>query len=154
MTGGDGPPPFGIKPGAYLISLPLLLWCGGEDSVVYKIEEKVSQVMNRLIIVQTELMRSRFTWGITSGNRSVMYIEAGWWKICCFHSPHHLSKFLLLNLASSMFSILPKGGPGMLSSRSIIRVDEISPQHWILLTKNKPIGSWPIPSCLAKLIGW
>ncbi len=26
MTGGDGPPPFGMRPGAYSMSLPLLLW--------------------------------------------------------------------------------------------------------------------------------
>ena len=43
MTGGASPPPFGIRPGAYSISLPLLLLRGGQDSVVCKIEEEISQ---------------------------------------------------------------------------------------------------------------
>ena len=154
MAEGDGPPPFGIRPGAYLMTLPLLLWWGGEDSAVCKTEEKLVKVQIGWLTIQARLKKWRLTWGIASGNKSVMYMEADWWNICNFHSPHHLSNTLLLNLANFMFSVLPNGGPGMFSSRSIIKVEEISPLHWILPAKYRPIGNCPIPSCLADDIGW
>jgi hypothetical protein len=47
-----------------------------------------------------------------------------------------------------MFSMLPNGGPGMFNSRSIIKVEEMSPLHWILsakywqLSHSKLSGRW------------
>ena len=153
MKGGDNPPPFGIRPEAYSMFLPLLLWWGREDSVVCKTGAR-GQSSNESANWLCNLVMTKFTWGMTSGNRSIIYIEADWCNRCSFHSPHHLLKFLLLNPANSILSMLPRGGPGRLSSRSIIRVDVICRRHWILSAKNKPIGSWPNPSCLAELIGW
>jgi hypothetical protein len=57
MTGRANPPPFGRRPGAYSMSLPLLLLRGGEDSVVCKAKKEVSQDSSQLTIIPTELTK-------------------------------------------------------------------------------------------------
>jgi hypothetical protein len=57
MIGVDGPPLSGMRPRAYSMSLSLLLLRGGEDSVVCKIEEEVSQGTNRLTVILAELTK-------------------------------------------------------------------------------------------------
>ena len=57
MTGGASPPPFGKRPGAYSMSLRLLLLRGGEDSVVCKVKGEISQDSSQLPIIQAKLTR-------------------------------------------------------------------------------------------------
>ena len=54
---GANPPPFGMRPRAYSMSLALLLLRGGEDFVVCKVEEEINQDIHRLTIIQTGLTK-------------------------------------------------------------------------------------------------